>query len=769
LTRKLGFAVAILLVVIFRARATAQSQLTSLAAIHALSNTDANKRLPVAVQAIVTYLSDDGDNLFIQDGQMAIYVWGARAFKLSPGDRVLITGVTAPRLLPAIAARNIAIVGHGPLPKPVPASFADLVSARFDSMLVTVRGTVRAANPDNLQGANASSGATLRILTDGEPVNVVVNSASASDLEPLLDAEVAVTGVSGGIFEGKRRQVGVAVHVSSLADVKITKPAPANPWSLPTTPMDEIIGAYHMQDLSHRVRVIGTVTYFEPGSALVVQNGAQSLWIRTDSLEPVRTGDEAEAVGFPSVSDGLLNLVAAEVRDLGTSAPVSPSTVTWRELTLARYAFDFVAIDGKVVVAARETEQDEYVLAANGYEFSAVLHHPASRTAADWPSMKDIPVGTYVRVSGICVPDGSTPFRGNSHFNILLRSPNDIVVLSASPWWKKPYWVQVATVLLILTLLIGAPGWYLEHKARREVGSLAYIEQRRGRILEDINNSAPLSETLEKITELVSARLNGAPCWCLIADGVELGNRPDRLETPSLRTAEYPIAARDGPSLGNVFAAFDVRTKPGGIEQEVLARAANLATLAIETSRLYSDLVRRSEFDLLTDVQNRFSMERTLDAMIHNARQSAVNFAVIFIDLNEFKLVNDAHGHLVGDLYLHEVAQRMKRQLRPADTLARVGGDEFAVLVPDVHERTEVEEIARRLESCFDDPFTGDGYVLHGSASIGIALYPEDATTAHSLMGSADAAMYVAKYTKSKGRRSRELQIDDEFASNNRA
>ena len=121
---------------------------------------------------------------------------------------------------------------------------------------------------------------------------------------------------------------------------------------------------------------------------------------------------------------------------------------------------------------------------------------------------------------------------------------------------------------------------------------------------------------------------------------------------------------------------------------------------------------------------------------------------MIFIDLDHFKQVNDLHGHLVGDQYLQEVSRRMKRQLRPGDVLARLGGDEFAVLVREVYNRADVEEIAARLEACFHEPFIGDEYTLHGSASLGIALYPEDADSADSLLRSADAAMYVAKYTR---------------------
>jgi diguanylate cyclase (GGDEF)-like protein len=90
----------------------------------------------------------------------------------------------------------------------------------------------------------------------------------------------------------------------------------------------------------------------------------------------------------------------------------------------------------------------------------------------------------------------------------------------------------------------------------------------------------------------------------------------------------------------------------------------------------------------------------------------------------------------------------MKHHLRPGDTLARLGGDEFAVLVSDVHSRAGVEEIATRLECCFGDPFIGENYVLHGSASFGIALYPDDASTADSLVSAADAAMYVAKSSR---------------------
>ena len=178
--------------------------------------------------------------------------------------------------------------------------------------------------------------------------------------------------------------------------------------------------------------------------------------------------------------------------------------------------------------------------------------------------------------------------------------------------------------------------------------------------------------------------------------------------------------------------------------------AASLATLAIETRRLYTDLLHRSEYDQLTGVHNRFFMEKRVDAQIEEARQKASIFGLVYIDLDHFKQINDLYGHKNGDLYLQEVAMRMKSQLRAVDTLARIGGDEFAVLVPLVRNRRDVEEVAQRLECCFDKAFTAEDLTLQGSASVGIALYPEDGKTRDGLLHTADTAMYSLKHSRRK-------------------
>jgi len=231
-----------------------------------------------------------------------------------------------------------------------------------------------------------------------------------------------------------------------------------------------------------------------------------------------------------------------------------------------------------------------------------------------------------------------------------------------------------------------------------------------------------------------------------MTDGGTLGNAP--ASPKGLRTSHLDVPARDGGSLGTLYAATEAGEPVQPEEAAMLEAGVRLATLAIETRRLYKDLVYRSEFDLLTDIYNRFSLDRYLEEQIDKAKVENSIFGLVYVDLDEFKQVNDFYGHHIGDLYLHEVSMRMKRQLRTGDMLARLGGDEFAALVPVVRSRAALEEVAQRLERCFDAPFAVEGYVLRGGASVGVALYPEDGITADSLLSAADAAMYVNKHTK---------------------
>jgi diguanylate cyclase (GGDEF)-like protein len=734
-----------------------------LSAIHLLSNAEASKRLPVAFEATVTYYRDSDIDLFVQDGNDAIYVDFKPNAGLAPGDRVLITGKTQDSFRPIIEPDRVVVLHHGAPLAPVSATFDSLIRAEFDCIRIRTRGVVRSAA---MVDSPKKRAIYLEVLTDGGYIDASINSNDESALGRLLDAEVELTGIATAEFDQKMQMSGVRIDVQSLADVKILKPAPAAAETLPLTPVEDVIGNYKVHDLSRRVRIRGTVTFYQAGANIVLQNGSKSLWITTYTSQPLRVGDVAEVTGFPEVRQGYVGLTHAGVSDSGVYAPIKPLAIHWQELGFGGNAFNLVTIEARLVRQVREAATDTYVLDADGHVFSAIYRHPLPIVSPAPPPVKWIPEGAKVRVTGIGMFYSTDSFNGPIASDVLMQSLDDIAVTAPPPVMSIRNLTLAVGILLFGIFAMSIWGWLLERKVRQQSVAMAAhneaeatLQRKRSQILEDINGSRPLAEIVEAIVNMVSYQLGGAPCWCEIADGARLGGEPP--EKGELRIARRDIEARTGPILGTIFAALDPGIQPSTSEAEALSVGTRLATLAIETQRLYTDLHHRSEFDLLTDIHNRFSLDRYLKACIAEAHQTASVFGLIYIDLDEFKQVNDLYGHHAGDVYLQEVTARMKRQLRAADMLARLGGDEFAVLTPEVRCRSEVEEIALRLHRCFVAPFVIEGHRIKGGVSIGIAMYPQDGVTRDALLNAADAAMYKSKYARRGEAQTRSQEIDD--------
>ncbi len=736
----------------------AATPLTSIRAIHQLTNAEAAKALPVAFEGTVTYNAKADIDLFVQDGDQAIYVEVPKNLNVSSGDRVLVLGKTRPSFRPDVVSDNVIVLRHGALPKPLPADYAHLIRSELDCMRVTVRAAVRSAN---VAPFGKQSSLYLELLLDGGYIDAAVIGALDPNLKDLLDAEVEIDGVVSGKFDGKNQLTGIVLQVPDPSGLRVLKHAGPVLDTLPITPMDDILKSYSVHDRTERVRVHGTVTYYQPGSAVVLQDGEKSLWVETLYNKPLQVGDVADATGFPDSRNGSLALTHAAIHDTGTVSPIAPQPVTWKELFSGANAFDLISVDGQVLMSVREDDLDEYVLVADGHLFSAVFRHPTVDTGTGLEPEKKIAEGTKVHITGVSmVYYGSDAVQVPTSSEVLLRKLDDITVLANPSWFTVSNLTTLVLILLIAILAVGGWGWTLKTKVYRQTAALAVrieseaalerrmgrLEQRRSQILEDINGSRPLAEILEQVTELVAFRLQGAPCWCEVAGGARLGAHAHALK--GLRVLDEEIPARSGRPLGMLSVGLEPGSPATPDEREALSAGTKLAALAIETRRLYEDLRRRSECDLLTDIHNRFSFEKNLEDQISQARQRAGIFGLIYVDLDDFKLVNDQYGHRVGDLYLQEVALRMKRQLRSGDMLARLGGDEFAALLPMVHTRADAEEVGIRLERAFDEPISIEGYQLKGSASVGIALYPEDGTTKDSLLSAADAAMYVEKHIR---------------------
>ena len=149
--------------------------------------------------------------------------------------------------------------------------------------------------------------------------------------------------------------------------------------------------------------------------------------------------------------------------------------------------------------------------------------------------------------------------------------------------------------------------------------------------------------------------------------------------------------------------------------------------------------------DNLTDLANRVLFEERLEQAISQAERQAEKFALLFIDLNKFKQINDTLGHKVGDKVLKIISKTMRQQVRREDTLARIGGDEFTLLIERIKSPADVYRLAKKILQAIERPIHYEGELLKLSASIGVALYPTDATETEELIRYADMAMYKAK------------------------
>jgi diguanylate cyclase (GGDEF)-like protein len=172
------------------------------------------------------------------------------------------------------------------------------------------------------------------------------------------------------------------------------------------------------------------------------------------------------------------------------------------------------------------------------------------------------------------------------------------------------------------------------------------------------------------------------------------------------------------------------------------------AKLADSLARANLELTQQALHDGLTKLPNRMLFEDRLDRALQNAGREGRHFALMFIDLDGFKAINDGLGHHIGDLLLIEVARGIRSTLTGGDTVARLGGDEFVVLA-DVAQPEDAAQVADKLVTLIGQPFMIESHALQISASIGIAIYPEDGVNRHEMLVNADAAMY---YTKRSGR-----------------
>lgn len=197
---------------------------------------------------------------------------------------------------------------------------------------------------------------------------------------------------------------------------------------------------------------------------------------------------------------------------------------------------------------------------------------------------------------------------------------------------------------------------------------------------------------------------------------------------------------KDGRQIYVSITASPLLNADGGlIGNSVIARDVT------ERRKMEEIIKHQAHYDVLTNLPNRKFFMEFLSQEVAQARRNGKKLALMFMDLNGFKKVNDTLGHDCGDRLLQGVAQRLKACIREADIVARLGGDEFTVLMTDITKTDDVDIVLKKILGVFETPFILDGAAVESATSIGVSIFPDDGESGEDLMKKADSAMYEAK------------------------
>ncbi|WP_246704959.1 GGDEF and EAL domain-containing protein [Rhizobium sp. SG570] len=284
--------------------------------------------------------------------------------------------------------------------------------------------------------------------------------------------------------------------------------------------------------------------------------------------------------------------------------------------------------------------------------------------------------------------------------------------------------------------IIGVVGASRDISARKRAEELMSAQTK---LLHDVARGVDLGSFLKDAQALLERLLNGRRV-SFILDG-------QQRETQANEVIEFPIFSRDGGKHGTLTASKTENDESGLVE--FLAGIAQTVGIAIDRHRDIAHIAYLAEHDALTGLPNRTLLNRKVVVLLEKASQAGKSLAVAFVDLDNFKLVNDSLGHAAGDELLKVVAQRISAQIKSSGIVSRIGGDEF-IIVLEENQNPFHERLKAILEG-ISEPLTIDGVEIRVSCSIGVACSRKHGDTASELFANADMALYRVKESGRNG------------------
>ena len=418
-----------------------------------------------------------------------------------------------------------------------------------------------------------------------------------------------------------------------------------------------------------------------------IQDSSGGLQVR-GKTPGVRVGDLVEAAGYAIPGGYSPVMTDAVTRVVEHNASLAAEEMTPLKAADGRFDSKLVTIDGRLLKVIQSVNAQTLLLKSNGYTFNAQLSLRSPDERA--PALEE---GSVLHLTGICAvqPTGGLRFTKDAvGFRLVIRSPQDIQVLHAAPWWTVQRTLALSTVAVVITFT-----WiiFLRRRVARQTAAL-------GRAADKQKATQGLIKAMQDVT----------------------GNKRF--------TSRVPVQGGDEIALLSV---------------EFNQMLAELQQRDTEKAEAESKLQQQATTDELTGLPNRRLLSDRLSQVLEMAKRDSRTLALLYLDLDGFKLVNDSLGHTVGDILLGQVSERLKSRIRRSDTLARLGGDEFTVILARLNSKDEAARVASSLLEVLAGPFLIEGHEITISASIGISIFPDNGTDTTELLQQADSAMYAAK------------------------
>jgi diguanylate cyclase (GGDEF)-like protein len=499
----------------------------------------------------------------------------------------------------------------------------------LDSQWIEVEGLIHSV-------AEYRHNVMLQLEMDGETVSVVMVKEAGANYSAMVDAKVRIHANCSPTFNTSLQMIGVRLMCPNLSAITIVEAPPNDPYALPITQVNKLLRWDQVSDSLHRVHLRGRVTLQWPGSSLCIRDATRGICAQTAQDTLVAEGDDVDVVGFVTAENSSPKLTDAVFRRRTGGKPVDAVPVTAEQALPGKFDSELIQIDGQMIGRDMEASDFALLISSGGGIFTAIVPKKLAGQEADaWK------VGSTLRVTGICSVqlDAQKSAIGEGmavpkSFHVLMRSPQDVVVLIKPSWWTPAHALVILALVLAGTLL--ALDWVIVLRRR------------------------------------------------LVLQAILLRESEERFRHMALH-------------------------------------------------------------DALTGLTTRLLLQDRMNAAVETAKRHRRELALLMVDLDKFKEVNDTFGHHIGDEVLRVTALRLLEAVRKTDTVARMGGDEFVVLLPEINDPQAAELIAAKIVEALAVPMLIEGCEVLASVSVGLCTALAAEFDAETLLRNADAALYQAK------------------------